>query len=159
MFYGNIGVISKNKVIKTASNVYTVDFTQLQYALKESLNYYVNLEGWKRIGYAPRKLSKRIKGLKGKIVSEINKGKDTTKLKMMLKMELEELDRRIGNNVEVSKADYIKRIKYLLDELNDGYDERLTIEDFFWSEEQNIWNLSIDELEVIEDDVRRLLDK
>lgn len=51
VFYGYIGVISKNKIIRTAGNVYTVDITQLKYALRESENYYAELEGWRIIRY------------------------------------------------------------------------------------------------------------
>ncbi|MDO4535738.1 MAG: hypothetical protein Q4B63_08030 [Clostridium perfringens] len=157
VFYGNIGVISKNKVIRTAGNVYTVDITQLEYALKESLNYYVELEGWKIIRYDSRKLSKTIKGLKGKIASERNKGKDTEKLEMKLMLALEELERHTGNQVKEVKANVIKRINCLLEKLNEGDDEKLTMSDFFWKDNHSVWNLTLEELNEIEEDVKDVL--
>lgn len=155
IFYDNIGVLSKNKIKKSANNVYTIHPLELEYALRESKNYYVNLEGWRLIKKDTSELNKTIKGLKGKIASERNKGNDTTKLEKKLNNKLVELEKLISNQVEESKADVIKRINSYLAKINEESEMEVYLEEFFEDFEDNVWDLSIEELREVE---KRVLD-
>lgn len=95
--YGNIGLVSKLGVTKTANNVYTIEHEELKQALSESKYYYIQ-EGWTILNRNKKKVTKQIEGLKGRIKQLEKEGYDT----FLLREKLHELEMGLEpeNNID-----------------------------------------------------------
>lgn len=89
IFYDNIGLIKKgNNFTAIANNVYALDKENLKFGLKESKEYHLDND-YKLISDKVNGELKRINGLKGKIKSESNKGKDVSNLELIYDMKVD----------------------------------------------------------------------
>lgn len=146
IYYGNVGMVQKDDIKKQANNVYAINETELEYGLKQSELWYED-KGY--IG-ADGENDRAIRGLKGKIQSMKNKGKDTTKL-----------ERKLGKKLDKLKPKKDMTIEELRDELNNRYKNILEIDDAY-SLDLNIkvdWREYLPWGDVTDDDYKNVLEK
>ena len=118
VFSGCIGQVVKKGSTTMASTVYTVIESELERALRCSKKYYQD-EGY-TINEKINKEVKQVNGLKGKIISEKNKGKDTTKLEDKLKEMQDNINKKTS---KVSIADIRKEYLELQGDKDIGRDD------------------------------------
>ncbi|MBU3112139.1 hypothetical protein [Clostridium lacusfryxellense] len=103
LYYDNVGIVKKNKESHSANNVYCIKEAELVDALKQSKLFYIS-SGYQIIGKKANADLKVIQGLKGKIQSEQNKNKDTSKLESKKeKLELKNAKKNNDSEFEINK--------------------------------------------------------